>query len=215
MTYTRQTWHNEPTRDTPITAERLGHIEDGIYDLHALIAGYAAPVVSTVKPANPANGAQWINQGFLWIHHNGWWYPNFSPAIVFEADLPEAITMFGGTYYRDINFTVPAGIPLSTVVFDAMITGIGSNVNPILGLYVAWHLAGQQIVPYVMAQHQDHLAGIHQWGGAINAKGFHAGLQAGGTYSGSINIWTSDANSVWDVKGGYMQVIVHPRPVAA
>lgn len=32
MGYTKQTWHDSPTNDTPITATALGHIEDGIFN---------------------------------------------------------------------------------------------------------------------------------------------------------------------------------------
>lgn len=34
MTYVKQTWHDLPTQDTPITAARLGHVEDGVYAGH-------------------------------------------------------------------------------------------------------------------------------------------------------------------------------------
>ena len=30
MAYTKQTWENLPSTNTPITADRLNHIEDGI-----------------------------------------------------------------------------------------------------------------------------------------------------------------------------------------
>lgn len=32
MAYTKQTWINLPNKTTPINAERLNHIEDGIYN---------------------------------------------------------------------------------------------------------------------------------------------------------------------------------------
>ena len=32
MAYSKQTWQNLPNKTTPVNAERLGHIEDGIYD---------------------------------------------------------------------------------------------------------------------------------------------------------------------------------------
>lgn len=32
MTYQKQTWENLPNQTTPITAERLNHMEDGIYE---------------------------------------------------------------------------------------------------------------------------------------------------------------------------------------
>lgn len=32
MAYTKQTWQNLPSKTTPISAQRLNHMEDGIYD---------------------------------------------------------------------------------------------------------------------------------------------------------------------------------------
>ena len=32
MTYTKQTWTNLPSKTTPINANRLNHMEQGIYD---------------------------------------------------------------------------------------------------------------------------------------------------------------------------------------
>lgn len=42
MTYTKQIWENFPSTTTPITAGRLQHIEDGIYDADALAASALA-----------------------------------------------------------------------------------------------------------------------------------------------------------------------------
>lgn len=42
MAYSKQTWHDLPTQDTPVTAARLGHIEDGI-EAAALTADTAVP----------------------------------------------------------------------------------------------------------------------------------------------------------------------------
>lgn len=36
MTYTKQTWDDEPLEDTPISAARLGYMEQGIFDVSAL-----------------------------------------------------------------------------------------------------------------------------------------------------------------------------------
>lgn len=50
MAYTIQTWHDEPVEDTPISAARLTHIEQGISDAHTLI-----PLSSvTLLPATSA-----------------------------------------------------------------------------------------------------------------------------------------------------------------
>lgn len=35
MSYSKQTWHDSPTADTPITAARLGHLEDGVAAAYA------------------------------------------------------------------------------------------------------------------------------------------------------------------------------------
>jgi len=32
MAYSKQTWQNLPAKSTPISAQRLNHIEDGIYN---------------------------------------------------------------------------------------------------------------------------------------------------------------------------------------
>lgn len=32
MAYSKQTWSNLPSKTTPINADRLNHMEDGIYD---------------------------------------------------------------------------------------------------------------------------------------------------------------------------------------
>ena len=32
MAYSKQTWQNLPAKSTPISAQRLNHMEDGIYD---------------------------------------------------------------------------------------------------------------------------------------------------------------------------------------
>lgn len=38
MAYTKQTWNDLPNTTTPITAERLNHIEDGVYDVSTTTA---------------------------------------------------------------------------------------------------------------------------------------------------------------------------------
>lgn len=42
MPYTPQTWQNEPSTLTPLSAARLGVLEDGIDDAHTLIDGHVA-----------------------------------------------------------------------------------------------------------------------------------------------------------------------------
>ncbi|AXN53188.1 minor tail protein [Mycobacterium phage Harley] len=41
MAYTKQTWENVPSTNTPLSADRLSHIEDGIADAHSLADGKA------------------------------------------------------------------------------------------------------------------------------------------------------------------------------
>lgn len=36
MSYTKQTWENLPSTTTPITADRLNHMENGIYDANTI-----------------------------------------------------------------------------------------------------------------------------------------------------------------------------------
>lgn len=43
MAYTKQEWQNKPSTETPISAERLTHIEDGIEAAHAAAAAAAQP----------------------------------------------------------------------------------------------------------------------------------------------------------------------------
>jgi hypothetical protein len=55
MAYTKQTWTDSPATTTPISAARLGVIEQGIYDAH-LAAGSAASAASTAA-SNAATAA--------------------------------------------------------------------------------------------------------------------------------------------------------------
>ncbi|QFP96407.1 hypothetical protein SEA_MODRAGONS_23 [Mycobacterium phage Modragons] len=41
MAYTKQTWENVPSTNTPLSADRLNHIEDGIEDAHEGLDGKA------------------------------------------------------------------------------------------------------------------------------------------------------------------------------
>lgn len=51
MAYTKQTWHDSPATDTPLSAARLGHIEDGI-EAAALVADTAAADLAALTPAD-------------------------------------------------------------------------------------------------------------------------------------------------------------------
>lgn len=51
MAYSKQTWMNDDPA-TPLSAERLGHIEDGIGDVHADVDGLAfADIAGTATAA--------------------------------------------------------------------------------------------------------------------------------------------------------------------
>jgi hypothetical protein len=50
VSYTQQTWHDEPTEDTPIDSARLGHIESGI-GAAASTADSAAAAANTAQTA--------------------------------------------------------------------------------------------------------------------------------------------------------------------
>lgn len=41
MAYTKQTWENLPSTNTPITSDRLNHIEDGIYNAYEINNSYS------------------------------------------------------------------------------------------------------------------------------------------------------------------------------
>ena len=41
MAYTKQTWENLPSTNTPITADRLNHMEDGIYNAYEINNSYS------------------------------------------------------------------------------------------------------------------------------------------------------------------------------
>lgn|GEM_PF-5892353 len=43
MAYTKQTWHDKPATDTPISADRLTHIEDGVEAAHTAAAAAVQP----------------------------------------------------------------------------------------------------------------------------------------------------------------------------
>lgn len=51
MAYTKQTWHDSPATDTPLSAARLGHIEDGI-EAAALVADQATGNLAALTPAD-------------------------------------------------------------------------------------------------------------------------------------------------------------------
>ena len=46
MAYTKQTWTNDIETFTPVTAARLNHMEDGIYNAHDLATGLQLKTVS-------------------------------------------------------------------------------------------------------------------------------------------------------------------------
>lgn len=51
MSYTKQTWENLPSTTTPITADRLNHMEDGIYNANeGLIEVHDSYDTSTTEP---------------------------------------------------------------------------------------------------------------------------------------------------------------------
>lgn len=69
MSYEKYDWQDGPEGDTPITADRLNHIEDGIaehdvdQDPHAkylFVNGTKKLTVNTLPPANPQIGDLWI-----------------------------------------------------------------------------------------------------------------------------------------------------------
>lgn len=41
MAYTKQTWENLPSTNSPITADRLNHMEDGIYNAYEINNSYS------------------------------------------------------------------------------------------------------------------------------------------------------------------------------
>lgn len=41
MAYTKQNWENLPSTNTPITADRLNHMEDGIYNAYEINTSYS------------------------------------------------------------------------------------------------------------------------------------------------------------------------------
>jgi hypothetical protein len=58
MTYVKQTWENFPSTASPISASRLDHIEDGIFDTDAAVTtlgGTVSALSSTVSSKAPIN----------------------------------------------------------------------------------------------------------------------------------------------------------------
>jgi hypothetical protein len=51
MAYTKQTWHDSPATDTPLSAARLGHIEDGVFNA-AAAADTANADIASLTPAS-------------------------------------------------------------------------------------------------------------------------------------------------------------------
>lgn len=56
--YEKQEWKNLPDKSTPITAERLNHMEDGIYN--AFLSGSGGIEIGTEMPTDPTINL-WIN----------------------------------------------------------------------------------------------------------------------------------------------------------
>lgn len=64
MAYNKQTWEDSPSTNTPISAARLGHMEDGIEGAHNLAgAGSSAPESSSFRgtDAGPQTPWYWLS----------------------------------------------------------------------------------------------------------------------------------------------------------
>ena len=67
MAYTKQTWENLPSTNSPITADRLNHIEDGIYNAYEINNSYSTSQ-TTGYTANYVNNTFQTKGTILWTN---------------------------------------------------------------------------------------------------------------------------------------------------
>ena len=58
MAYTKQDWANGDS-DTPLSAERLGHMEQGISDAHAAAAGIPTGTAQVLETGSNTQARLW------------------------------------------------------------------------------------------------------------------------------------------------------------
>ena len=56
MAYEKQTWEDYPSTNTPITSDRLNHIEQGIYDNSTTLQTITTTVQNIIASGSNANG---------------------------------------------------------------------------------------------------------------------------------------------------------------
>ena len=56
MAYEKQTWEDYPSTNTPITSDRLNHIEQGIYDNSTTLQTIATTAQNIIESGSNANG---------------------------------------------------------------------------------------------------------------------------------------------------------------
>lgn len=156
MSYTKQIWENLPSTNTPITADRLNHMEDGIYDANAgnvtVNNNYSTSTTQTYS-CNKVNEIRGEIGKLLWegtfssgsLQVNG--ISNYTMIAVL---INNEVLGFGSQRYGGCSFTqyATAGIAsygyrynynatTETLSTDSQQTGAtnGTNIVPITKIY--------------------------------------------------------------------------------
>jgi hypothetical protein len=81
MTYTKQTWADSPATTTPISAARLGHVEDGIEAAHVAAAAVAGAAMVVVNHGADAAVARPVGAAAVY------WIGSVAPANAIASDM--------------------------------------------------------------------------------------------------------------------------------
>lgn len=98
MAYSKQTWHDLPDQTTPINAERLNHMEDGIFNNSLKIVDEYSEAQDKGYSANYINNNQ-VNAEILWTNPNP--TSSFSAQnITLSSDDYDVLEIFYLTHYQ-------------------------------------------------------------------------------------------------------------------
>lgn len=242
-TYDVQLWRNKASGGTPISADRLTHMETGIQvantaadaaqsdattALSRIGTGFGITVAALAsRPTGKPNGHIWINSatGIPYVRLDSSWVPVSRHVRIAAGALGIAAGFVGGaTHVASIgSIAVQAEAPLASLEFEASVLGMGGNGTADPLFYGAWHYDGQRVVPATLA----HPNGAFHFRGAGTATGVGAGnggnggivkgwwdSPVAGSHAVTVNFWPSTSIS-WDFFGGYYQVTGWLANVAA
>lgn len=105
MAYEKQTWEDYPSTNTPITSDRLNHIEQGIYDNSTTLQTITTTVQNIIQSGSNANGSYIKYSDGTMIC-----YGNYS----FNSSNSD----YWGNFYRSENYTInfPQGFSTTPIV---------------------------------------------------------------------------------------------------